>query len=164
MESSVEAILKKLESLSRQDRRWVIERLPDSVKSALLSGQYGNDPSVRVDPILRVPMASSLAGYSPLAVAQVLAGEQGWLIEVLLRDGQAAWRKQVLFHLPAASRSSATALLHAPARVSTPVLESLCKSVRQKLDASGSTQHVFDGRPRWQLWRALQTLRARIRL
>ena len=154
MEPAVESVLKKLESLSPPDRRWMIENLPSSARAALLSGRATTDRPVPAEVVTSEP--APLSAYAPATVAQVLAGEAGWIIEAVLRDTEAQWRKQVWRHLPAVVRSAAVAAKPTSARISKNVVESLHRALREKLDALGVTNIPAVERPSWQRWLSLR--------
>lgn len=148
--SHVERILGVLEALPVADRRWILQRLPSHLKSLLIKDVPPVEPEptgaaieTSVESATATPTVEQL---NPAIAAKILASEPLWVVEAVLRAGNAGWRKRVIRHLPPVARPTRATSIRSAQYLTKPVIDSLLQAMHRRAqlmepDAEGSDEH-----------------------
>jgi len=165
---SVEHILAVLESLSRADRQWIVEHLPDHAKSVLINELSNPIASKANHQSIETQTAPSANGesrqllierISPVTAASVLANEPLWIIVAILQSVPFAWAAQVAQALPTSIRPTVIAMQRDSRAVPASIVASLRNTLLRRCVDEPGAYETIDLRPRWRQW--LDVLRSR---
>lgn len=144
-------VIKTLGDLTRSDRDWIVQRLPESVRFSLLLGANAHTPSVP-------PMESNdaMAHANPLAVVAALEKEPAWVAHAVL-SVERPWSGMVRAELSQSLRQQMDILNRSSVAYSTPLLQSVERGL-----ASEVANTVVAERRRSSLRQVISRLGARL--
>jgi hypothetical protein len=136
--STPEDAIRLLGRLDEADRRWLLERLPESAR-ARLAEHIESDaalPNVIPEPALdrseEFDWRRSIAQLSVANAASMvntLAAEPAWIVDAVLNAADWPWRREVQKNLPPALRAEITSLEREPARLALPAVRVLVREL-----------------------------------